>query len=253
MAEIQVTERKQHGALPSILEMLKAGVHFGHLTSKWYPKMRPFIFTSRQGVHIINLEATRQQLERAVNFIEDVVANGGNVLFVGTKKQIQSYVKSAAEGVGMPYVHDRWIGGMLTNFSVIGKMIARHKELGRMIEQNSFENMTKKERLEREREYNRLEGVIGGIAKLDKIPEAIFLIDVRRERTAISEANKIGVPIAALCDTNANPDQVQYPIASNDDAVGALKLMIDQVAAAVLRGQARRVSIVAPAPIKPVA
>ncbi|PJE75630.1 30S ribosomal protein S2 [Candidatus Uhrbacteria bacterium CG10_big_fil_rev_8_21_14_0_10_48_11] len=235
-------KEKQANSSPSILEMLKAGVHFGHLTSKWHPKMRPFIFTARQGIHIINLEVTRQQMDKAMKFIEDIVVKGGNVLFVGTKKQIQNYVKSSAEAVAMPYVHDRWIGGMLTNFAVIGKMIARHKELGRMIEQKSFENMTKKERLEREREYNRLEGVIGGIAKLERMPEAIFLIDVRRERTAVGEANKVGVPIVAVCDTNTNPDLVQYPIAGNDDAVGSLKLMIDEAAAAVKRGTARRVS-----------
>jgi len=244
MIENQTTI-KVNQTMPSLLDMLKAGVHFGHLTSKWHPKMQPFIFTSRQGVHIINLEATHIQLQKALNFIAETVSRGGNVLFVGTKKQIQDIVKKKAEEVGMPYIHERWIGGMLTNFTVIGKMIARHQELGRMIEQNSFKNMTKKERLEKEREHSRLEGVIGGISKLQKIPDAIFMIDVRHEKTAIHEANKVGVPIIALCDTNVNPNDVQYSIAANDDAVGSVELILDFVGQAIKYGIDHRVVSVA--------
>ncbi|MFA7286477.1 MAG: 30S ribosomal protein S2 [Patescibacteria group bacterium] len=235
----QTITNKKSGS-PTLLELLKAGVHFGHLTSKWHPKMAPFIFSSRQGVHIINLEATQQQLAKALDFIRETVAKGGSILFVGTKKQIQDYVKEAASSVNMPYVHDRWIGGMLTNFAVIGKMIARHKELGRLLGENGFADNTKKERLERQREYARLEGVIGGISNLERLPEAIFLIDVRRERTAVHEATRVGVPIVALCDTNVNPGTVQYPIPANDDGVSALKLMIDQAVDAIRDGIAER-------------
>src|SRR3989338_4382751 len=200
------TQSKSKISVPSLLDMLKAGVHFGHLTSRWHPKMAPFIFTARSGVHIINLEVTRQQLETAFRAVSDVVAAGGIILYVGTKKQAQEMIKRKAQSVEMPYVHERWIGGLLTNFVVIKKMLARHAELGRMLIEGGMENLTKKERLEREREYKRLNSVIGGISKLEKIPEAIFLIDVKRERTAMREARKAGVPIVAICDTNANPE-----------------------------------------------
>ena len=251
----ETTSTKSEIALPSLLDMLKAGVHFGHLTSKWHPKMSPFIFTARSGVHIINLEVTRQQLEKALRFMSDVVAKGGVVLFVGTKKQVQTMVKERAESVEMPYVHERWIGGLLTNFVVIKKMLARHAELGRMLIEGGMENLTKKERLEREREYKRLNSVIGGISKLEKIPEAIFLIDVKRERTAMREARKAGVPIVAICDTNANPELVTYPIAGNDDAVRSLDLMLTLAIEAIREGLARRVVempiVATPAPISP--
>lgn len=227
-------------SVPSLLDMLKAGVHFGHLTSKWHPKMQPFIFTSRSGVHIINLEATRQQLERGLRFVSDVVANGGTILFVGTKKQIAEKIKKSAESVDMPYVHQRWIGGMLTNYTVISKMIKRHQELGQILAAGKLENATKKERLMLEREFVRLEEVVGGISKLQKIPDVIFMIDLKREKTALREASKVGVPIVALCDTNVNPEQVAYPIPGNDDAVGALGMIIDLITESVKEGLARR-------------
>lgn len=226
--------------IPSLLDMLKAGVHFGHLTSKWHPKMSPFIFTARSGVHIINLEVTRTQLERGLRFLSDVVANGGTVLFVGTKKQVSNHVKEKAESVGMPYVHQRWIGGMLTNYTVISKMIKRHQELGQMLAEGKLTTATKKERLQLEREFVRLEEVVGGISKMTKIPDAIFMIDLKREKTALREATKMGVPIVALCDTNVNPNQVAYPIAGNDDAVGSLEMVVDLVAEAIKEGVARR-------------
>ncbi len=236
--------------VPSLVDMLKAGVHFGHLTSKWHPKMQPYIFSSRSGVHIINLEATRQQLEKALRFISDVVAAGGTVLYVGTKKQVSESIKKKAESVGMPYVHQRWIGGMLTNYSVISKMIKRHGELGQQLADKKLENLTKKERLQVEREFVRLEEVVGGISKLAKIPDAIFMIDLKREKTALREANKVGVPIVALCDTNVNPEQVAYPIASNDDAVGALEMMVELVTEAIREGSQRRAeaAIIPPTP-----
>lgn len=235
-------QTKSSISVPSLLDMLKAGVHFGHLTSKWHPKMAPFIFTARSGIHIINLEVTRQQIEKALHFISDTVAQGGTVLYVGTKKQVQDILKQRAESVGMPYVHERWIGGLLTNFAVIKKMLARHAELGRMISEGGMEHLTKKERLERQREYKRLESVIGGIANLNKLPQAIFLIDVKRERTALREARKAGVPIIAMCDTNANPDLITYPIAANDDAVRSIEMMVDLVTEAIKEGQSRQVA-----------
>ncbi|OGL60211.1 30S ribosomal protein S2 [Candidatus Uhrbacteria bacterium RIFCSPLOWO2_12_FULL_46_10] len=226
--------------VPSLLDMLKAGVHFGHLTSRWHPKMAPFIFTARSGVHIINLEVTRQQLETAFRAVSDVVAAGGIILYVGTKKQAQEMIKRKAQSVEMPYVHERWIGGLLTNFGVIKKMLTRHAELGRLLTEGGMEHLTKKERLEREREHRRLEGVIGGISKLEKIPNLIFIIDLKREKTALREARKAGVPIVALCDTNVNPELVTYPIVANDDAIGSLELMTDLITEAVKEGLSRR-------------
>jgi small subunit ribosomal protein S2 len=227
-------------AIPGLLDMLKAGVHFGHMTSKWHPKMQRFIFTSRSGVHIINLEATRQKLEEALGVISDTVAKGGTVLFVGSKKQIQEDVKKIASSVNMPYVHERWIGGLLTNFGIISKMIKRHRELGQIIETENYGDRTKKERLELTREHKRLNDVIGGISSLDKIPDLIFLVDVRREKTAVREAKNVGVPIVGICDTNTNPELVQYPIPANDDAVGSVQMMLNLAAEAVKQGQARQ-------------
>jgi small subunit ribosomal protein S2 len=239
------TEKTSTIAAPSLLDLLKAGVHFGHLKSKWHPKMAPFIFSSRSGVHIINLEVTRQQLESAMHFISDIVSRGGTILIVGTKKQVSEIIKTKAEEVGMPYVHQRWIGGLLTNYGVIGKMIQRHQELGQKISSGKLDNLTKKDRLSLTREFARLEEVVGGISKLSKIPEAVFLIDLKREKTALAEARKMKVPVIALCDTNVNPQKVDYPIASNDDAVGALKLMLEILGEAVKEGQARRPAVTA--------
>lgn len=249
-------ETKGKVAIPSLIDMLKAGVHFGHITSKWHPKMQRFIFASRSGVHIINLEITRDQLETATKLVTDTVAKGGTVLFVGTKKQIQEDVKKLAMSVNMPYIHERWIGGLLTNFGIISKMIKRHRELGLIIETENYGDITKKERLELQREYARLSSVIGGIVSLNKIPDVIFLIDVRKEKTAVREANKVGVPIIGICDTNTNPELVQYPVAANDDAVGSVQLMLKIMGDAVLAGQAMIGQAVAPeasAPVKPVA
>lgn len=236
----QKTQFKSVISVPSLLDMLKAGVHFGHLTSRWHPKMAPFIFTARSGVHIINLEVTRQQLETALRAVSDVVAAGGVILYVGTKKQAQEMIKRKAQSVEMPYVHERWIGGLLTNFGVIKKMLTRHAELGRLLTEGGMEHLTKKERLEREREHRRLEGVIGGISKLEKTPNLIFIIDLKREKTALREARKAGVPIVALCDTNVNPEMVTYPIVANDDAIGSLELMTDLITEAVKEGLSRR-------------
>lgn len=236
--------------VPSLIDMLKAGVHFGHLTSRWHPKMEPFIFSARSGVHIINLEATRQQLERSLRFVSDTVATGGTVLLVGTKKQVQEMVKEKAEAVGMPYIHERWIGGLLTNFAVIKKMLSRHAELGRMVaegDKSLAAGMTKKERLEREREYKRLSSVIGGIASLEKVPDAVFMIDIRREKTALAECRKAGVPVIAICDTNVNPEMVSFPIAGNDDAVRSVALILDLLTEAVREGMARRLVGLSPA------
>lgn len=233
-------ESKGKVAIPGLLEMLKAGVHFGHMTSKWHPKMQRFIFTSRSGVHIINLEATKQKLEKATEVIADTVAKGGTVLFVGTKKQIQDDVKKVASEVNMPYIHERWIGGLLTNFAIINKMIKRHRELGQIIETENYGDRTKKERLELTREHKRLTDVIGGISSLDKIPDLIFLIDVRREKTAVREAKKMGVPIVGVCDTNTNPELVKYAIPANDDAVGSVQMMLGLAAEAVKAGQKRQ-------------
>jgi small subunit ribosomal protein S2 len=217
-------------------ELLEAGVHFGHQTRRWDPKMRPYIFSERNGIHIIDLRQTLDACERAAQFIQDTVADGGTVLFVGTKKQAQSVVQEAAEHAGMPYVNHRWLGGMLTNFTTIHKRILYMRELERMDASGEMEALPKKERLRLRRELAKLETVLGGVRDLHRIPDAMFVIDVRTEAIAVKEAQRLEIPIVAVVDTNCDPDPVDLVIPGNDDAIRASQLMTTLIAEAAAEG-----------------
>jgi small subunit ribosomal protein S2 len=217
-------------------ELLEAGVHFGHQTRRWDPKMRPYIFSERNGIHIIDLRQTLEACEQAAQFVQDTVAGGGTVLFVGTKKQAQSVVQEAAEHAGMPYVNHRWLGGMLTNFPTIHKRILYMRELERMDQSGEMEALPKKERLRLRRELAKLETVLGGVRDLHRIPDVMFVIDVRTEAIAVREANRLGIPLVAVVDTNCDPDPVDLVIPGNDDAIRASQLMASLIAQAAAEG-----------------
>jgi len=212
----------------SMKEMLEAGVHFGHQKSRWNPKMAPFIFTERGGVHIFDLAKTEENLEEALKFIRTVAANGGQVLFVGTKKQAQDIVREAAISVDMPYVTERWMGGMLTNFPTFLSQIRNFKKLVEQIEKNEF--ATKKQLVVAQKKAEKLEANLGGIKEMKKLPDAIFVVDVVREDGAVAEARKSGIPVVAIVDTNANPELIDYPIPGNDDAIKSVKILTEEIA-----------------------
>jgi len=226
--------------LPNMEEMLKAGVHFGHQASRWHPSMKKFIFGKRNGIHIIDLEKTQSQLETATDFISGVVSRGGKILFLGTKPQTKSYVEEAAGKCGMPYVTDRWLGGTLTNFAEISKLIKRLLDLKRKNQSGDLKKYTKREQLQFRREIEELEGKVGGISTLTRTPEAIVVFDVRNDLTAVKEANRKGIPVVAMCDTNINVNRVQYPVPANDDAVKSIELMAEAFSKAVLEGASKR-------------
>lgn len=237
--------------LPTLEELLKAGVHFGHQTSRWHPKMAEFIFGARQGVHVIDLEKTLVQLQSVTGFIEELVAKNGTVLFLGTKAQMKSYVRDAAERCGMPFVTERWLGGTLTNFVEISKLIKRYHMLKRMFETGEMQKKyNKREQLTFEREVAELEHRIGGIKTLVKEPDAVIVFDVRSEMTAIKEANRQRIPVIAICDTNVNPGVAQYVIPANDDAIRSIELMTDVVADAVMEGKKQRKVVPKTVPVK---
>lgn len=218
-------------------DLLKAGVHFGHRVSRWHPNMKPYIHGTRHGVHVINLEKTIEELQKTLAYITQTVSRGGIVLFVGTKAHMKGFVKDAAERCGMPHVADRWLGGTITNFPEIHKLIKRLKELKRRKQTGDLRKYTKREQLEFDREMEELESKIGGIATLDAPPTILVVFDVRNETTAIREANRVGMPIVGICDTNVNPHVVTHPIPANDDAVKSIELMTSLVAEAVLEGK----------------
>ncbi len=223
--------------IPSLLEMLKAGAHFGHRESKWHPKMEPYIFTSRSGVHIIDLEKTASELAKALEFVKGIIAKGGKVLFVGSKTQAQAIVKKYALAAGLPYVATRWLGGTLTNFGVINKLVERLKKMRQEKEIGDWAKYTKKEQLKMSQELVKLEEMVGGLETLKKKPEALFLIDVKKEKTALREALKIKLPVIALCDTNINPTGIAYVIPANDDATKTIELITKLMAEAAIEGQ----------------
>jgi len=212
----------------SMKEMLEAGVHFGHQKSRWNPKMASFIFTERGGVHIFDLAKTEEGLEAALKFVRTISANGGQVMFVGTKKQAQAIVSEAAKSAAMPYVTERWMGGMLTNFPTFLSQIRNLKKLVERIEENDF--ATKKQLVVAMKQAEKLEANLGGIKEMKKIPEALFVVDIVREDIAIKEAKKIGIPVIAIVDTNANPDPIDYVIPGNDDAVKSIKIISEEIA-----------------------
>lgn len=224
----------------SMKTLLEAGVHFGHQTRRWDPKMKPFIFTERNGIHIIDLQQTVSRLAEAMNFVRDLVASGGIVLFVGTKKQAQETIEQEAVRCGMPYVNQRWMGGMLTNFVTIQTRIKRLAELEAERDRGEFERLPKKEASALEEEIARLTRLLGGMKTLSRLPDAVFVVDPHRENIAISEARRLLLPIVAMVDTNCNPDIIDYPIPANDDAIRAIRLLTSKIADAVIEGTERR-------------
>ncbi|MBH8608591.1 30S ribosomal protein S2 [Thermoactinomyces sp. CICC 10521] len=224
-------------AVVSMKQLLEAGVHFGHQTRRWNPKMGKYIFTERNGIYIIDLQKTVKMMEQAYNFVRELAANGGNILFVGTKKQAQEAVKEEAERCDMFYVNHRWLGGTLTNLQTIRKRIERLHELERMEEDGTFDVLPKKEVILLKKEQAKLEKFLGGIKHMKKLPDAIFVIDPRKERIAVAEARKLNIPIVAIVDTNCDPDEVDYVIPGNDDAIRAVRLFTGKIADAILEGR----------------
>ena len=220
--------------------LLESGVHFGHRTNKWNPKMRSYIFTERNGIHIIDLQQTVNMLEEAYNFIRDIVADGGTVLFVGTKRQAQDTVQEQADRCGMPYVNERWLGGTITNWFTIQKRIFELERLERMRDSGEIDLLTKKEGLMIEREIERLQKRLSGIRVMKRLPDVLFVVDVNREDTAVHEANLKEIPVVALVDTNCDPRDIDYLIPSNDDAIRAIKLLVGKIADAVMEGKTIR-------------
>jgi len=218
----------------SIEDLLLSGAHFGHLTRRWNPKMKKYIFMERNGIHIIDLKKTHELLVEAQNQISRLVAEGRSVMFVGTKKQAKEVIKNEASRCGMPYVTERWLGGMLTNFVTIRKSIKRYNNILKMEIDGTFENYQKKERLMISREKEKLEKVLGGIVSMNKLPGAIYLIDVKKEHIAVEEARKLNIPIFAIVDTNCDPDLIDYPIPANDDAVKSIELITRAISEAIL-------------------
>lgn len=221
----------------SMKQLLEAGVHFGHQTRRWNPKMSEYIFTERNGIYIIDLQKTVKKIEEAYMFIRETVLNGGEVLFVGTKKQAQDSIKEEAERCGQYYVNNRWLGGMLTNFKTIKKRIERLNELDSMEADGIFEVLPKKEVIKLKLEKEKLQKNLGGIVNMKDIPQAVFIIDPKKERNALLEARKLNIPIVAVVDTNCDPDEVDYPIPGNDDAIRAIKLLAGVIADAVIEGK----------------
>jgi len=215
-------------------QLLEAGVHFGHQTRRWNPKMKKYIFTERNGIYIIDLQKTVKMVETAYNYVKDLAADGGTVLFVGTKKQAQESVRDEAIRSGMYYVNQRWLGGTLTNFKTIRKSINRLKDIERMEEDGTFEVLPKKEVVDLLKEKDRLVKFLGGIKDMKKLPDALFVVDPRKERIAIAEARKLNIPIIGIVDTNCDPDEIDYVIPANDDAIRAVKLLTSKMADAIL-------------------
>ncbi len=224
----------------SMKALLESGVHFGHRTNKWDPRMKPYIFTERNGIHILDLQQTVKLANNAYQIIRDTVANGGTVLFVGTKRQAQETIAEEATRAGMPYVTERWMGGMLTNWNTMFKRIQELERLEKLRDSGDINRLTKKEGLLIEREITRLQTRLSGVRPMKRVPDLLFIIDVGREDAAVSEANHLNIPIVALVDTNCNPQNIDYVIPSNDDAIRAIKLLVSKMADAVLEGKASR-------------
>ena len=224
-------------AVVSMKQLLEAGVHFGHQTRRWNPKMAPYIFTERNGIYIIDLQKTVVKLEEAYNFVRDLSVEGKSVLFVGTKKQAMDSVKEEAERAGAYYVNARWLGGMLTNFTTIRRRIARLKQLRTMEADGTFDLLPKKEVIKLNLEIEKLEKFLGGIKDMEQIPGCLFIVDPRKEKIAVSEAKKLGIPVVAIVDTNCDPDDVDYVIPGNDDAIRAVKLICGAMANAIIEGR----------------
>jgi len=234
----EVKQRGGAGEMPvvSMKQLLEAGVHFGHQTRRWNPKMKPYIFTERNGIYIIDLQKTVRMIDDVYNFVRDLARDGGKILFVGTKKQAQESIQQEAERCGMYYVNQRWLGGMLTNFKTIRNRVNRLLELEKMEEDGVFDVLPKKEVIRLRHEYEKLNKYLSGVRNMRTLPDALFIVDPRKERIAVAEARKLGIPIVAIVDTNCDPDEIDYIIPGNDDAIRAVKLIAGKIADAVLEG-----------------
>jgi len=225
---------------PTYKDLLNAGVHFGHLKKKWNPKMRPYIFVERKGIHLIDLNKTLDQMDLAAQAMKQMAKSGKKIMFVATKKQASTIVSEAAKSVNMPFVTDRWLGGMMTNFSTIRRSIKKMQSIDRMLKDGSLSNITKKERLMLTRERAKLDRVLGGIANLNRLPHALFVVDISHEHLAISEAHKLGIKTFAMVDTNSNPNDVHFPIPANDDASKSIRIIVEYMASAIQEGLEER-------------
>jgi len=224
--------------VPSVVEMLQAGVHFGHQVSRWHPKMEEYIFTERNGVHVIDLERTREELEKVLKSVHDLAADGKQILFITTKPQAREIVRNAAVDCGMPYLVERWIGGLITNFPEMKKLFKKYVSLKDQQASGELERYTKHEQVKIIKGLEKMEKNLSGIAYLEKMPDALFVPSLQCEKTAVNEANRVGVPIIGICDTNANPDKADFVIPANDDAVNSIKMMVELVAEAIKEGRA---------------
>lgn len=228
---------------PTYKELLDAGVHFGHLKKKWNPKMSPYIFMERKGIHIIDLNRTLESLDRSANALRQMAKSGKKIMFVATKKQARDIVSEAAKSVGMPYIADRWLGGMMTNFATIRRSVKKMQNIERMLADGTLTSVTKKERLTLTRERDKLDKVLGGIANLNRLPAAIFVVDISHEHIAIAEAHKLGIRTFGIVDTNSDPNQVDYAIPGNDDASKSVKIITDYMVEAIRQGLEERKSL----------
>jgi len=234
---VEVKNQRELSMNITIKDLLEAGVHFGHQTKRWNPKMKKFIFTARSGIYIIDLQKTLQCLEIACQKVKEVVAAGQTLLFVGTKKQAQEVVKEEALRSGAFYVTERWLGGMLTNFQTIRRSVKRLKDLERMKDDGTFDKLTKKEVLKLEKERMKLEKVLGGIKEMNRLPGLLFAVDAKKEKIAVAEGSKLGISIVSIIDTNSDPDPINFPIAGNDDAIKSIRVITHQIAEAALEAQ----------------
>ncbi len=223
-----------------LTELLAAGAHFGHITRRWNPKMKPFIFMEKNGIHIIDLKKTQVHVEEACNALSNIAAEGKGILFVGTKKQAKEIIESEAKRCGAYYVTERWLGGMLTNFSTIRKSVRRYTNIEKMETDGTFDNLPKKERLMLMREKEKLERVLGGVVEMGRLPGAVFIVDIKKDHLAVNEANKLNIPVFAIVDTNCDPDLVDYIMPANDDASKSIQLITSKIADAVIEGNIRR-------------
>jgi len=220
------------------MEMLKAGAHFGHRSGRWHPKMAQYIFGVRNGIHVLDLEKTAEEIQKTLDFVKGLTAKGKNILFVGTKRQARDLVIAAAKSCDMPYINERWIGGLLTNFDEMRRRLKKYNTLKAEVASGEIEKYTKKEQVDFKKLLAKMDRYLIGLAKLEKMPDALYIADLRMEKTAVTEANRVHVPIVAVCDTNVNPEKAQYIIPANDDAVSSIKMMAELVAAAVNEGKA---------------
>ena len=223
--------------VPKVEEMLKAGMHFGHRTNRWHPKMKPYIFTSKNGVYIINLKKSQEKLQEALEFIAKLVSEGKSILFVGTKSQVSLPLKKMAVETGQAYVVGKWLGGYLTNFSMVKRSVKKYLDLIEKRDSGKLDKYTKKERLNFDREIKKLEERVGGVSVLTKLPDALFVWDTKEELTAVKEARQKNIPIIAVCDTNVNPEEVNYPIPANDDSTKTIELVLSSIKEAIIDGQ----------------